>query len=104
MKKLLALAVALIFLGPSTALIGVGVLMNPAATAACLPGSLIVGQIPDSLTATTRAGATVTLNKTQLTHAATIITVGAPICAVGITPVPSGAALMKPGTLRSPES
>ena len=57
MKKLLALAVALIFLGPSTALIGVGVLMNPAATAACLPGSLIVGQIPDSLTATTRAGA-----------------------------------------------
>ncbi|KZE90486.1 MULTISPECIES: M23 family metallopeptidase [Micrococcales] len=83
MKKLLALAVALIFLGPSTALIGVGVLMNPAATAACLPGSLIVGQIPDSLTATTRAGATVTLNKTQLTHAATIITVGARTAGVG---------------------
>lgn len=82
-KKLLALAVALIFLGPSTALIGVGVLMNPAATAACLPGSLIVGQVPDSLTATTRAGETVTLNKTQLTHAATIITVGARTAGVG---------------------
>jgi murein DD-endopeptidase MepM/ murein hydrolase activator NlpD len=82
-KRLLALAVALIFLGPSTALIGVGVLMNPAATAACLPGSLIVGQVPDSLTATTRGGATVTLNKTQLTHAATIITVGARTAGVG---------------------
>jgi murein DD-endopeptidase MepM/ murein hydrolase activator NlpD len=83
LKKLLALAVALIFVGPSTALIGVGVLMNPAATAACLPGSLIVGQVPDSLTATTRAGETVNLNKTQLTHAATIITVGARTAGVG---------------------
>ena len=83
MKKLLALAVALILLGPSAALIGVGVLMNPAATAACLPGSLIVGEVPDSLTATTRVGEMVTLNKTQLTHAATIITVGARTAGVG---------------------
>lgn len=82
-KKLLALAVALIFLGPPTALIGVGVLINPAATATCLPGSLIVGQVPDSLTATTRGGETVTLNKTQLTYAATIITVGARTAGVG---------------------
>ncbi len=82
-KKLLALAVALIFFGPSTALIGVGVLMNPAATAACLPGSLRVGPIPDSLTATTKDGQSVTLDKTQLTHAATIITVGGQTAGVG---------------------
>ncbi len=83
MKKLLALAVALTFLGPSTALLGIGVLMNPAATASCLPGSLIVGQVPDSLTSTTRNGETITLNKTQLTHAATIITVGARTAGIG---------------------
>jgi len=45
-KKLLALAVALILLGPSAALIGVGVLMNPAATATCVSSSLIVGRCP----------------------------------------------------------
>ena len=83
MKKLIAIAVALTFLGPSTALLGVGVLMNPAATATCVSSSLIVGPVPDSLTATTRAGETVTLNKTQLTHAATIITVGAQTAGVG---------------------
>jgi hypothetical protein len=82
-KKLLALAVALIFFGPSAALIGVGVLMNPAATAACLPGSLSVGPIPETLTATTKGGQMITLNKTQLTHAATIITVGGQTPGVG---------------------
>jgi len=83
-KKLLALALALIFLGPATALLGVGVLMNPAATAACLPGgSLTVGPIPNSLTATARNGQTVTLNRAQLTHAATIITVGGQTAQVG---------------------
>lgn len=82
-KKLLALAVALLFFGPSSGLIGIGVLMNPAATAACLPGSLIVGPIPDSLTATTKDGTTITLNKAQLTHAATIITVGGQTAGVG---------------------
>lgn len=75
-KKLLILLGALIFLGPSTALVGVAVLGNTAALAACAPDSLTVGPIPDSLTATTRAGDTITLNKQQLTHAATIITVG----------------------------
>ena len=56
-------------------LLSVAVLANPA-VAACAPGSLIVGPIPDSLTATTKNGETVTLNRQQLTHAATIITVG----------------------------
>jgi murein DD-endopeptidase MepM/ murein hydrolase activator NlpD len=82
-KKLLILALALVFFGPSVVLIGVGVMLNPAATAACVPGSLHVGPIPDSLTATTRNGQTITLNRTQLTHAATIITVGGQTNGVG---------------------
>jgi len=62
----------------------VGLLMSPAAFAACLSStSLVVGPIPDSLTATTRSGATVTLDHQQLTRAATIITVGAQTEGVG---------------------
>lgn len=83
MRKLAALAVALLFFAPSTALLGVATMANPAATAMCLPGSLMVGPIPDSLTATTRDGTTITLNRTQLTHAATIITVGGQTAGVG---------------------
>ncbi|HBU43087.1 MAG TPA: metalloendopeptidase, partial [Microbacterium sp.] len=78
MKKLLAgLAIAVLCLGPASVLVAVGVLMNPAANASCTTGSsLQVGPIPDSLDVTTKDGVTFTLNKTQLTHAATIITVG----------------------------
>ena len=74
-KKLLALGLAFLFVGPSAALVGVGVLMNPAAVA-CVSGSLLLGPIPNSLTATARDGTTITLNRAQLTHAGTIITVG----------------------------
>lgn len=81
-KKLAAAAIALLFLAPSVVLVGVAAVVNPAMTA-CAPGSLIVGPIPDSLTATTRNGQTVTLNKTQLTHAATIITTGSQTAGVG---------------------
>ena len=53
LKKLLAtLAAAVVCFGPATVLVSVAVLANPA-IAACAPGSLIVGPIPDSLTATT---------------------------------------------------
>ena len=78
LKKLLAgLAIAVLCLGPASVLVAVGVLMNPAANASCTTGSsLQVGPIPDSLDVTTKDGVTFTLNKTQLTHAATIITVG----------------------------
>lgn len=76
-KILVALAVLVLCVGPATALVGVGVLMNPAANASCGPGSsMTVGPIPDELEVTTRDGETFTLNKKQLTHAATIITVG----------------------------
>ncbi|APZ34178.1 peptidase M23 [Microbacterium aurum] len=81
-KKLAAAAIVLLFLAPSVVLVGVAAVVNPAMTA-CAPGSLIVGPIPDSLTATTRNGETITLNKTQLTHAATIITTGSQTAGVG---------------------
>ena len=75
-KKLALALVLLIFLGPSPALLAVGLLINPATqAAACLPGTLTVGAIPGELTATTAGGTTITLTRTQLTHAATIITV-----------------------------
>ncbi|WP_448232294.1 M23 family metallopeptidase [Microbacterium lacticum] len=83
LRKLLVLTLALVFLGPSAALVGLGVLMNPATIAACRTGTLAIGSIPESLTATTKAGQTVTLSRTQLTHAATIITVGAQTSGVG---------------------
>ena len=83
MKKLVLAAATLVAMLPMS-LLGVGLLMSPAAFAACLSStSLVVGPIPDSLTATTRAGATVTLDRQQLTRAATIITVGAKTEGVG---------------------
>jgi murein DD-endopeptidase MepM/ murein hydrolase activator NlpD len=76
-KAALVLGLALLLLGPSLPLLAVAVVMNPAAKATCLANSgLAVGAIPDSLTARTKDGTPVTLNKKQLTHAATIITVG----------------------------
>lgn len=83
LKKLAVIGLALLCVGPSTALVSVGVLMNPATIALCVTGSLTVGPIPDSLTVTTADGQTVTLNRQQLTHAATIITVGAATPGVG---------------------
>jgi murein DD-endopeptidase len=79
-KKLALTALALLLLGPAILLVGVGLLANPAAGAACTaPGGLSVGPVPDSLTVTAKDGSTVTLNKAQLTHAATIIAVGSTI-------------------------
>lgn len=77
MRNIIAiLALTGLLLGPATVLLGVGLLANPA-TAFCLPGgSLVVGPIPDSLDVTTKNGERFTLNRQQLTHAATIITVG----------------------------
>ncbi|MFM2721683.1 M23 family metallopeptidase [Microbacterium mcarthurae (nom. nud.)] len=84
LKKLAIAALAMIFLAPSLVLIGIGVVMNPAliATASCtIPGdsNVTVGDIPDELEVTTANGETFTLNRTQLTHAATIIETGSSI-------------------------
>lgn len=75
-KKLAIVALSLAFLAPTLGLVTVGLVMNPAAIGYCaLPAAGIsVGNVPDSLTVATAVGATFTLNKTQLTHAATIIT------------------------------
>lgn len=78
MVKTIALGLALVLAGLTVAMPGVAVVLNPAAQASCLPASSgVVGQVPDSLTATTTDGHTITLNRTHLSRAATIITVGA---------------------------
>ncbi|UOE45582.1 M23 family metallopeptidase [Agromyces larvae] len=82
MLKLVAAILVLLFLGPVAGVVSVAALMNPAAIS-CLSGSLLVGDIPDSLTATTRDGRSITLNRQQLTHAATIIATGGRIAGVG---------------------
>ncbi len=83
-RKAAIAALALLFVAPAAALLGVGVLMNPAAAYCATPaGSVNLGPIPDSLTVTTANGETFTLNRQQLTHAATIITVGNGITDVG---------------------
>jgi hypothetical protein len=80
-KKLAAAALALVLLGPSFALVGIGVLMNPASTAACTVtgNGITIGDVPESLTVTTANGETFALNNRQLTHAATIIETGSGI-------------------------
>ncbi|OYO08881.1 metalloendopeptidase [Enemella evansiae] len=85
MKKVVLAVAALMLLGPMLGLLGIGVLMNPAANAACTVGGdgISVGNIPDELTVTTQDGTTFTLNRQQLTHAATIIQVGSGIDGVG---------------------
>ncbi|GAB3767894.1 M23 family metallopeptidase [Microlunatus parietis] len=85
LKKLFIAALALLFLAPMLALVSVGVLTNPAANAACTVGGggIVVRNVPDSLAATTADGTRFTLNRKQLTHAATIIEIGNRIDGVG---------------------
>ncbi|GAA4374968.1 M23 family metallopeptidase [Agromyces bauzanensis] len=82
MKKLLVILLVLVFIGPPAGLVSVAALVNPAARS-CTVGSLIVGSVPDSLTTRTSSGQTLTLNRRQLTHAATITTIGSQIAGVG---------------------
>jgi len=81
LKNLAFGAVALMFLAPTLGLVTVGLVMNPAAVAACtISGTGVsVRNVPDSLPVTTADGFRFTLTKRQLTHAATIITVGSKI-------------------------
>lgn len=77
-KKIVAVLAVLVLLGPVFAGVGIGLLMNPAATFCTDPGgeTVQVGDVPDELEVTTRDGESFTLNKRQLTHAATIIEIG----------------------------
>lgn len=85
MKKALPLALVGVLFTPLLSLLGVAVLVNPAVTnqALCIASGLTVGTIPDQLQVTTADGTTFTLNRTQLTRAATIIQTGARTPGVG---------------------
>ncbi len=88
-KVLIGLVLAVVFLGPGIGLIALAGVFDPAATdaATCAtttgdagglsgPSLSVTGNVPQSLTATTADGETVTLDHTQLERAATIIAVG----------------------------
>lgn len=76
MKKLIAILIVVALATPLIGLLSVAVLLNPSAIS-CGTGSLVVGGVPDSLTARTRDGRSIVLNHQQLSHAATIVTTGA---------------------------
>ncbi|MGO1975561.1 MAG: M23 family metallopeptidase [Propionibacteriaceae bacterium] len=81
LKKLAIGLLALVLAAPLLSMVGIGLLMNPALSGACTVsgGSFTVGEVPDELAVQTRDGEQFTLNKTQLTHAATIIEIGSGI-------------------------
>ena len=81
LKKLVIGLLAATLVVPFLSVMMVGLLTNPAANATCtVTGtSLTLGEIPDELTVTTEQGETFTLNRAQLTHAATIIEVGSEV-------------------------
>ncbi|MGO1506697.1 MAG: M23 family metallopeptidase [Microbacterium sp.] len=86
MKKLALLLAGVLFASPVTVLVAPALIANPAVlqAAACSVSSLtVVADVPDELVATTRDGVQVVLNKTQLTHARTVIQIGASIDEVG---------------------
>lgn len=84
MKVLAAGVAAAVLLAPGAAVLGVATLVSPAAagSGSCMwngqtTSSLgVAGPVPEGLSATNTQGETVTLNKQQLTRAATIIAVG----------------------------
>ena len=82
LKKLAVLALVSALLAPFASLVGIGLLMNPAANATCtITGNdtVTVGEVPEELSVTTAQGETFTLDNQQLTHAATIIETGSGI-------------------------
>lgn len=85
MRKVMIGLIALgLFFGPASCMLGIAVLLNPSAQASCLPSArLTIGRIPDHLDATTSDGLRITLDRTQLTRAATIISTGGRTRGVG---------------------
>jgi hypothetical protein len=81
MRKLLLLLAALVLLpGPALVAVGTAVVTSATSRAVCDP---TVAGVPDALTTTTADGVSVHLDRVQLSHAATIINVGARIDGVG---------------------
>ena len=84
MRNAILVSLVALLLGPATCLMGIAVLLNPAAQASCLTTTgTTVGTVPNHLTVTARNGARFTLNRAQLTHAATIIETGGRTADVG---------------------
>lgn len=115
MRKAIILGVVVLAFGPASLLLAVGVLLNPAAQASCLPAGtsgLVAGAVPDQLTATTSDGIDVRLDRRQLTHAATIIDIGGGTDGVGrdgvavalIAALTESSLLMLSNTAALPES
>jgi hypothetical protein len=76
--------VVILMMLPVIAMLGIATIVGQNPPGTCESGSsLDVGDTPRSLSATTRSGVSVTLDKTQLNRAATIIAVGAQIPGVG---------------------
>jgi len=83
MSRLLITGVLGFLAGPAVLVMTLALFAGTPFSASCSP-SLAVGQVPDGLSATTTDGTPVLLNRTQLTHAATIIAVGQSVPGVGI--------------------
>src|SRR5680860_132349 len=84
MRKAILVGLAALLLGPATCLMGIAVLLNPAAQASCLTtAGMTVGAVPNHLVVTTGSGTRFTLTSAQLTHAATIINTGGRTAGVG---------------------
>lgn len=84
MKKIIIGLVLALFLLPVAGMLAVPLVFSPAALAACqASGQVVVSEVPDELTSATSEGVPVTLRRAQLTHAATIITVGSGVEGVG---------------------
>ncbi len=84
MKKLAICLMVAVLMFPFAGLLAVPIVLSPAAFAACqMSGQLVVSKVPDELTAARADGVSITLRRAQLTHAATIITVGSGIEGVG---------------------
>jgi murein DD-endopeptidase MepM/ murein hydrolase activator NlpD len=81
MRKLILLLAVLVLL-PAPVLVAVGTAVVTSATSRAVCGPTVAG-VPDGLTATTADGVSVHLDQVQLSHAATIIDVGARIDGVG---------------------
>src|SRR3954452_9634469 len=77
LKPAVGVGLLTLFFGPASFLLALSVLLNPSAQASCLPGvAVAVSQVPDHLYANTADGMSVTLGRSQLERAATVITVG----------------------------
>lgn len=79
------LAALALLLGPVSCMVGLAIGVHPSAgaPATCSTGVLTVGTIPRQLTASTADGVRLTLDQTQLTRAATIVSIGSRTPGVG---------------------